>query len=275
MWQIIVLIAAILFGVSKLLSRYISRKIDPIVYSFYYNLIFSLLFIFFLSSFSMPSKIEGWTIMALGSVFWSACMILIFFVYKHLDVSIIAPLENLTPLITLIAGLIFFNETMGLFNIIGAFLIFLGALLITWKTKNYIINKKGIILMLISVFFYSIAYRIDSLGVKYFNIYTYGFGVSFMPAILIGTYLFFNKKSFKIKKEILLKISISSILDFVGYLLILSAYTLTQVSNVAILRQLSIIIAVFGGFVFFKEKNILRKSIAALIIIIGAIFFSI
>lgn len=262
MWQVSVALSAALSGINMLINKYaLSKlKIETYKYAFYYDLFFTLLFLIFITTFAPPLDNIGWIVVTVGSVVWCLILILLFTVYKHLDISLAAPLINLTPASILILGILFLNESVTANKIIGLILTLTGVIILTLKRKkSYKVSKLGIVLTVILIGLYSIVAFIDNAGVSYFNIFTYGFGVSIIPMLIVGVYMKLKKMSFKIKKKEAGFIALVTILEFIAYNLILYAYTIAEVSSITILRQLSIAIAVLGG-IFIQRKRITAED---------------
>ena len=104
--------------------------------------------------------------------------------------------------------------------------------------------------------------------------------LGFFFAIIFYSSIFLFKKEFikniknqfiKYKKPI---ITVGT-LDIFGYLLILYALTMSKLSYVFALRQMSIIFTVILGYKFLNEKYIKTRFIAAFIIFIGIILIGI
>ena len=64
----------------------------------------------------------------------------------------------------------------------------------------------------------------------------------------------------------------SVVLAVVGYFFQLTAYTLTDISNVIPIVELSVVVSVIGGYLLHKEKEFKKRLIGAMIMILGSVF---
>jgi len=231
-------------------------------------------FLFFFNRFDFSNLISSWWIIIAIGFLGAAATIINLKVYNHLDVSLIALLSKLTTVFSVIFSIILLNETLTIWKFFGGALIIIGAVLLTFKhKKSYNINKTGLYLLFLVIVLYSLGSIVDKLGVTVFNIFTYGFFAYFSAFLLILSYLLFTRKGLLIKTDAKLVILVS-ILNIGAYLLLLYAYSITSVINVSIFSNLSVIAVIIGGYLFHKEKGILNKSFAAILMIIGAVLAS-
>lgn len=98
-----------------------------------------------------------------GVLFTSACW-LYFYALKIGETVSVAPWYQTIPVFGLIGSFIFLNEIPTIFQIIGIFLVMLGGFAIT-SSKNFVINKKIILLMLLS----SLLLAINDVTFAYFG----------------------------------------------------------------------------------------------------------
>ena len=195
--------------------------------------------------------------------------------YKNEDFSIAYPFaRGFAPLLTLSILVIFFNEKISSNELIGIILIFFG-ILILFNIKQVKINKKNIgllILFSISIVFYTL---VDAIGVRTaLSAYQYIVWLFLLTPIPLTTYYFFFikkkliNKTFKENKKSLIIASIGSL---TSYSLVLWAYTQAPIYYVASIRESSIIFASLIGLIFFKEKGLVRRLIAAFVLFAGVI----
>lgn len=174
-------------------------------------------------------------------------------------------------------GLLFFKEPFVINKIIGAFLIIASNILVFIKKGSFKFDKY-LILGIIANLCYAIAQFIDVNNSEEFNLPFYVAMTLIIPALLI-----FIFERIKIKevvsefkngnKKVMLATSLCwGIMITAG----LRAYQLENVSIVAPLLSLTVILNVIVGYFFLKEKdNMLKKIIAALMIIIGIVLIKI
>jgi len=117
----------------------------------------------------------------------------------------------------------------------------------------------------------SFAATADKFSLKYFSPISYSFLLYLL--IAIGFVLIVKKMNVKARNQwtfnkrffilIGLLISFATLTQFF-------AFSLTNVSYVASVRMMSVIIAVIGGRIFFKEKHFANRFVGSLIMIAGA-----
>tara|TARA_B100001109_G_scaffold192212_1_gene158815 strand:- start:41 stop:874 length:834 start_codon:yes stop_codon:yes gene_type:complete len=194
--------------------------------------------------------------------------------YQNEDFSVAYPFaRGLAPLLTVIILLFFFNRSISTNELIGIGIIILG-ILILFNAQKLKINFKILISLLyfpVSIVFYTL---VDAMGVKTADS-TQQFIVWLFILIPIPMLLYSlaNQKELVVSTFIENKYSLilASIGSLTSYSLVLWAYTQAPIYYVASIRESSIIFASLIGLVFFKEKGLLRRLIAAFVLFAGVI----
>ena len=194
--------------------------------------------------------------------------------YQNEDFSVAYPFaRGLAPLLTVIILIFFFNRSISTYELIGIGIIILG-ILILFNAKQLNFDFKIFISLLyfpISIAFYTL---VDAVGVKTADS-TQQFIVWLFLLIPIPmlVYSLANQKKLIISTFIENKFSliVASIGSLTSYSLVLWAYTQAPIYYVASIRESSIIFASLIGLVFFKEKGLVRRSIAAFVLFVGVI----
>lgn len=192
------------------------------------------------------------------------------------ELSIIAPINAYKCVIGLISGFIILNETPSVISLIGLALIVWGSrelfkdtktgfTLKLFKEKYFRLRIYALILTGIEA---SLLKKIILLSspLESFILWAIG-GMLFSAIFLIGTPKIKTKPSLKqIALLISIPISLSIMQISTNY-----AFEKIEVSLALALFQLSSIVSLIFGIIFFKEKNIKQKLIGTIIMIIGAI----
>ena len=194
--------------------------------------------------------------------------------YQNEDFSVAYPFaRGLAPLLTVIILLFFFNRSISTNELIGIGIIILG-ILILFNAQKLKINFKILISLLyfpVSIVFYTL---VDAMGVKTADS-TQQFIVWLFILIPIPmlVYSLANQKELIVSTFIENKYSliVASIGSLTSYSLVLWAYTQAPIYYVASIRESSIIFASLIGLIFFKEKGLVRRLIAAFILFAGVI----
>ena len=194
--------------------------------------------------------------------------------YQNEDFSVAYPFaRGLAPLLTVIILLFFFNRSISINELIGIGIIILG-ILILFNAQKLKLNFKIIISLLyfpISIVFYTL---VDAMGVKTAES-TQQFIVWLFLLIPIPmlVYSLANQKELIVSTFIKNKYSliVASIGSLTSYSLILWAYTQAPIYYVASIRESSIIFASLIGLIFFKEKGLLRRLLASIVLFAGVV----
>jgi drug/metabolite transporter (DMT)-like permease len=194
--------------------------------------------------------------------------------YQNEDFSVAYPFaRGLAPLLTVIILLFFFNRSISINELIGIGIIILG-ILILFNAQKFKFNFKILISLLyfpVSIVFYTL---VDAMGVKTAES-TQQFIVWLFILIPIPMLLYSlaNQKELIVSTFIENKYSLilASIGSLTSYSLVLWAYTQAPIYYVASIRESSIIFASLIGLIFFKEKGLVRRLIAAFVLFAGVI----
>lgn len=198
-------------------------------------------------------------------------------VRSGIEASTFSIIKQLSTVFMIFTGILFFKEEFILNKFIGALLIIISNILIFYKREKTGPNKY-VILGVIANIFYSIALFLDVNISDSFNLPIYVALSLGIPMILI--LLIERIKPKEIIEEFKNGNKLAIIVTAVSwsYLILfnLRAYQLGNVSIVAPLCSLTVILNVIVGYIFLKEKdNLLKKIIAACLIILGIILIRI
>lgn len=198
-------------------------------------------------------------------------------VMSGIEASTFNILQQLSTTFMIFAGLIFFREEFILTKFIGAMLIIFSNVLVFYQKGKFEFNKY-VLLGIIANLVFTVALFLDVNISEHFNLPMYAAITLTIPAILIM--IFERIKPSEIKNEFakgnkkaILITAIAWPISIIGQL---RAYQLGNVTIVAPLCALSVMLNVIVGYLFLKEKdNLLRKIISAIFIIISIILIKI
>lgn len=198
-------------------------------------------------------------------------------VRSGIEASTFSMIHQLATVFMIFAGIVFFKEPFIIQKIIGACLIVFSNLLIFYKKGSGKPNKYVALGILANVC-YAIALFLDVNISNEFNLPIYISITLGIPSILI--FIFERIKFSDLKNEFKNGnkkfIFITAITWSLSILAQLRAYQLGNVSVVAPLCSLSVILNVIVGYVALKERdNIPKKLIAAILIILGIILINV
>jgi drug/metabolite transporter (DMT)-like permease len=199
--------------------------------------------------------------------------------YRQSDLSVVFPVaRGSAPLFSTIGAVIFLQEALSLYSVVGLLLIVGGVLVIT-KPKVHVGNEQkglffgfasGVIIALYTVW--------DKSAVSHHNLspFMLTFVSNFLGAILLVPWVCPQKNALKFEiKFNWWPVLAVAILSPLSYLLVLYAMKTTPVIYVAPTREISIVFAVFMGRQLMAEQNTKRRLIGALMIISGVMVLSV
>lgn len=225
----------------------------------------------------MPNDPKIYLFLGLSIIFYTISDRVNTTVRSGIEASTFSVITQLSTVFMIVAGVLFFKEPFVLNKFIGAILIVFSNVLIFFKKGNGKPNKYVLLGIFANVCF-SIALFLDVNNSDKFNLPIYVASTLGIPTILIA--IFEKIKFSDIKEEYKngnkKAILITAITWSLSIVAQLRAYQLGEVSIVAPLCALSVILNVIVGYFFLKEKDdMLKKIIAALLIILGIILIKV
>lgn len=221
--------------------------------------------------FKFPTDISIYIMLGMTIVFYTIADRLNTQVISGIEASTFNMLKQLSTAFMIFAGLIFFKEEFVLAKFIGAMLIVFSNILIFFKRGKFEFNKY-VLLGILSNISFTIALFLDVNISENFNLPFFVATTLIIPAVLIT--IFERIKLSEIKREWIegnkKAIVVTAISWGTSIYAQLRAYQLGNVTVVAPLCALTVILNVIVGYLFLKEKdNLLRKIISAILIIIS------
>jgi len=202
------------------------------------------------------------------------------------DISIISPINGLSPLLLLITTPLIVNEVPSILGLIGVMIATSGVYILKLNEASAsnilepfraLYNNPGAKYILMVVILYSISAPVDKIGVEASSPIMYT--LSLHVGLVIGlTPIMFYKNGYetipKIKKDIKW-VSAVGVLSGLASLLQMIALTYTLVVYVIAVKRCGIIISVVYGSYKFDEPYTFQRIIATIVMVIGVILISI
>ena len=179
------------------------------------------------------------------------------------------------PLVATVISIIFLGVYLKTFTIISILLISTGVMLIGLFSKSVIKNNKILYTSLATGVFIGIYSVVDGQGAR-----ISGSAISYMSWVFILSALFFPiVLHFRRQKNILKKTLkdgkkvfwIGGTFSYLAYVITVWAFTKAPIPMVSALRESSIIIAIFIGYFYLKDKINFYKVVSILLIFFGVI----
>ncbi|MCI8308853.1 MAG: EamA family transporter [Clostridia bacterium] len=227
--------------------------------------------------FKLPTDVNIYIMLGMSIVFYAITDRINTTVRSGIEASTFSMLKQLSTTFMIFAGLIFLREKFVLTKFIGAMLIIFSNILIFYKKGKFKFNKYILLGVLANITF-TIALFLDVNISDNFNLPFYVALTLIIPALLIM--IFERVKISEIKDELVngnkKAIFVTAISWGIMIIVQLRAYQLGNVTVIAPLCALTVILNVIVGYLFLNEKdNLLRKLISAILIIISVILIKV
>lgn len=286
-WFYLALISAVFSALAAISEKKALFKLDALDFSFFVSivtLIFSIPFFF-----DAPLDISLSTpliILFAKAILSALAFLCVMLTIKNLEISEALPLLALSPGLVAIFGVLLIQDTLVLNEWIGLFLMLVGTYILELRKDDQSIFDPFKSLMRINkykyVFFalilFSITSLIDRVLLKDFKLPPYTFMAYqqlFFALIFTTLILFRNKKITAVIKplnrNIIYLIIIISVFTVVYRYTQIEATKIAAVALVLSVKRLSVLMAILIGGKLFKESNVLKRAIAAVIILVGLI----
>ena len=233
----------------------------------------------FIPSFKIqfPTNIKTYILLLIACAFYAINDRINTTTRKGLEVSTHSMLSQLSTVFIITWGILFFKEPVVIKKIIGGLLIVAGNIFVLYKKGKFEFNKYVLLSLLCNIVF-SIAISIDVGISDQFNLPIYVAITLLVPSLLV--FLFNRIKVHDIvseykegNKKAILLVGCSW-----GIMIIemLRSYQFGSVTTVAPIAAVTTILNVFIAYFVLKEReNMLRKVLAALIVVLGIILVKI
>lgn len=269
-------LAIIIRIITNSMSNVFQKKLslegeNPIVVNFINYLILSIFSIPLIFFTNIPITDTNFIIYALlGGLTGAICNCFMVLALKRGELSVLGPINSYKAIIGLIFGMIILHEFPNIFGLIGIALIILGSYFILETPKAFL--KRDIQYRIYALIFSAIEAVFIKKVIILSSITTSFITSSFLGAIFSFIIMkLFTEKNIKIPSKRHSIMYILTALCF-GLMTLTTAYVFRymNVGYALSLFQLSIIINVILGYKLFNEKNLLKKLIGSLIILIGS-----
>ncbi len=220
-----------------------------------------------------PSNPLTYLFLILSCVFYAINNFMLASVRKNLEASAMDILKQSYTAAMTLAGFILLGEQITLFKVLGIMAIICGNVLLFWQRKKTK-KTKYVWLGLLAYACNVAAGLIDVNSSKEFNLPIYVAFIYIIPAlfIFVSNRLHFADVINEYKRANKKNLLITGICFSMQYLVLLIAYSMSEVSVVAPLASLSAVSNVAVGFLWLKERNHpIKKIIAATLAVIGVI----
>ena len=185
--------------------------------------------------------------------------------YAQGDLSLVYPVaRGMGPMLTPVLAVLFINETIEPLAIAGILAIVCGIYTISWWGNFHQVLRSPLLFLKSAGMRYAVltgltiaAYSIvDKEGVGHIQPVLYMYFLTIGTAVFLVPYILLHKGTVAVKTEWranAIPITVSGLLVFTAYCLVLTAFSLSRVSYVAPAREVGIVIGVLLGMYVLKE----------------------
>lgn len=279
-----ILVSAIFFGTRQVVSKKVMMFEHATEHLTVVCLIAFLFSLFFLPKMNFDYSASIWGLMYLKSLILTIGWLLGSKALRHLEISYVTPLTNLTPVFLLIWGFFFLKEVPSAMQYAGVGLLILGAywlqadhhfssLIRPWR----VFKNKYSVFMLVAIFFYSICAVLDKIILKEADPYTF---LSFTFLVLSVHYLVVQFVKYDGLKDIRHAFVKGKHLIFIIALLVLFsdifyymavAIPGAMISLIIPVKRMSTLVATIIGGRLFHDRDLVYRIIACMVMIVGVV----
>ncbi len=273
LWIEYVLISALILGLYNIFKKKALEKNNAIEVLITFTIL-SFIFVIPEAKNAFQTDLHYISIILLKSVIVFSSWIISWNCLKHMPISTYSIFYLSRLLFIAILGIILLQEKIIFIHLIGMILIMIGLIIanLNQKTKTENFNTKYTYYLIISCFIISFSSVIDKLVMKHINPGQMQFWFMGFMAVLYILYTIFTKAKLNfntIKKNYWLPIIAISVIVASRFHFMANAVPESNISLIAFIRTLSVVISLLIGGLLFKEKNLLFKLFCSIIILIG------
>jgi drug/metabolite transporter (DMT)-like permease len=283
-WILFALACAVFFGLRQVLTKKVLFAEHASEFLSATCLVGFLLSLFFIPWMDFSIPLTTWGLMYLKCLIFTFAWLLAVKALRHLEISFVIPLTNLTPLFILLWGVLFLGESPSAVQLGGVALVVLGAY---WLQSDHnfrnllrpwsVFRSKFAVFMMVAVFCYSICASIDRVVMRTVNVYTY---LSFTLGVLAVHYMIIQFVKYNGLKDMVDAFRKERSLIFVIPLLILFAdmfylkavaIPAAMISLIIPIKRMSTLVASVIGGRMFHEHNFGFRMIGGLMMLTGVV----
>ncbi|MBU1975543.1 MAG: DMT family transporter [Nanoarchaeota archaeon] len=285
LWLVFAIGCAILGGIAAIFQKRILKVEHAMEFMTVFAIINFAFSIVLLPFIDLTFDLWVWIIIYIAAWFGAIAALMVTKSLRHAPISKISPMMNVEPVVIVILAYFLLTEHLSFQNYVGVGLIvlasnFLGGKKFYWhpfKHIKHFTHSKYSVLCVVGMVFYAISSILDKFVMNQgVSPSTYVFLLHLFLAIdfLILLALFhdgFHGIHHGIQKAGKWIILVSLIT--VGYrVLQMEALSMAYVSLVIPIKRMSTLFATIFGGTIYKEKDIMTKSLACIVMILGAVF---
>ena len=200
--------------------------------------------------------------------------------YETGDLSLVYPVARSSPVFVALAAFLLLGEKITVMGVMGILVIFVGVYILHLRglTRRDLTeplkylgtgSSRYALLAAMGTTIYSIT---DKLGVTAVNPLLYSFWLGFFVTLMLTVTIIIRRGLTPLRNELesnLTRSTVSGVLMRGGYMMVLYAMSLAQVSYILALRQISVVLGALMGVTLLSEKYGRVRIIGSVIIFLG------
>lgn len=281
MWIIYAVLNPFIDASRNVFSKKASLNVDSLLVSWINNFIPFILYLPVLFFIELKFNLQFFTSVLISGTVNTAATILYHRAISKGEVSVVVPMLSFTPLFLVIISPLIVGEFPTAKGLIGIVLIVVGSYLLNINLKEEgilfplksLMKNKATRYMLIVAFIWSISANFDKKGIEASSVLQYILFINLF--VTLGTTIFsitkgkFSFHSVWLERKNLFFVGV---LTSMGYIVHMTAISLTLVSYVIALKRTAGMITVVLGYLFLKEQNIKERLLGSIVMFIGVLF---
>lgn len=232
-----------------------------------------------------PIPVEGWLAIVASGVLHLFYTLALGAAYEAGDLSLVYPLARSAPLFVPFWAVLFLRERLTAAGIAGIVLVVLGAYLLglprlslgTALAPLLALRTPGYLWAVLTAFIISLYSVVDKYGVQYVHPIRYMYLMELVQLGLLTLFVVPPRRGRlgELVREAPVTAVATGILRYGSYVLILYAFTFSQVSYVTAVRQVSILMGVGLGSFALKEAAAGPRLVAAVLMLVGILVITV
>lgn len=276
-WILFIIIYAILSSFALLFKKKATEK------SSIFNILYLLSLISFcLSIFISPDfyqvQITDIINISIKSAVVVVAWLLELYALSKLPIGLYSIIRTMRIVFVVILGVILFSEPLPIEKIFGIIMVIAGIILANYnpkeKVKKKLVNHLPIILLVVACLFVACSEILDKVLMKGLSVGQMQFWFLLFNTIYFRIILLVKKEKVNYKlitTNYWIALAAATILAGDRFLFYANKDPDSEVSIMVLIKQLSVIVLIILGKIFFKEKNIIKKLICSMLIIAGIV----
>ena len=288
-WFLLAIISAVFSAAAALFQKKILFNIEALDFSLILsliNVILSIPFLLNINYAALPSA--NLIVLYFKSILGALAFLCVMLSIKNMEISKALPLLALTPGLVAVFAFIFINDSLSVVQVSAILLLLSGTYILETRSGQKLfdpfkvfIKSKNHHYVVFALILFTTTSIIDRLLLNRYNLPPnafIGFQHIFFAINFLIIYIIFKKDFaglFKLNtNSIWLLIILISVLTIVYRYTEILAVKIAPVAMVLSVKRISVFFAVLIGGKIFKEKKLLKKTIATALIIAGIIFIT-